>query len=48
MRTTDVVMTFAGPSYFMLIAEGRLTDPADPGEDAAPDAGILESEPSRG
>jgi hypothetical protein len=43
MRTTDVVM-----SYFMLIAEGRLTAPAELADDAAPDAGILESEPSRG
>jgi hypothetical protein len=48
MRTTDVVVTFTGPSYFTLIAEGRLTGPADPAEDAAPDARTLESEPSRG
>lgn len=48
MRTTDVVATFARSSYFGLIAEGRLTANAELADGASPDAGILESEPSRG
>jgi hypothetical protein len=48
MRTTDVVATFAGSSYFTLVADGRPTATAELADGAAPDAGILKSEPSRG